>query len=230
MEEKWELTQKGVEKALQPSKFIRWLTNLGILIVAIGVLLLIFYFISNGKKVQDQPADIESHSNGTNEIGTNSNSGGERKYIETEKKALGSVVSEDFSSYINKSITNSSSNTGVSVTVVDERGNIISSISHSIAKIYSEEGNNGNTGLLRSSFIQKLSFQELFEGNSEIIEKLKLSNYTDYIVLGKIIYSRWTMSVRVLTSEAWGKWTRKSNTNEKACDCSIKCGYLSENA
>lgn len=97
--------------------------------------------------------------------------------------------SEDFSSYINTSITNSSGKTNIAVTIVDENGNISSSISSSIANIYNQTGNSGNTGLIRSSFIHKSGFQELFEGNSEIIEKLKLSSHTDYIALGKIRYS-----------------------------------------
>jgi len=97
--------------------------------------------------------------------------------------------SEDFSSYINSSITNSSGNTSVAVTVVDENGNISSSISSLIANIYNQTGNNGKTGLLRSSFVHKSGFQELFEGNSDIIEKLKLSSHVDYIALGKIRYS-----------------------------------------
>jgi hypothetical protein len=97
--------------------------------------------------------------------------------------------SEDFNSYINSSITNSSSNTSVAVTIVDENGNIASSISSSIANIYNQTGNNGITGLLRSSFINKSGFQELFEGNSEIIYKLKLDTHTDYLVLGKVQYS-----------------------------------------
>jgi hypothetical protein len=96
---------------------------------------------------------------------------------------------EDFSSYINSSITNSLDNTSVAVTVVDENGNVFSPISASIANIYTQTGNNGNTGLLRSSFIHKSGFQELFEGNSEIIEKLKLSSHTDYLALGNIRYS-----------------------------------------
>lgn len=99
------------------------------------------------------------------------------------------IPSEDFSSYINTSITNSSGKTNIAVTVVDENGNISSSISSSIANIYNQTGNSGNTGLIRSSFIHKSGFQELFEGNSEIIEKLKLSSHTDYIALGKIRYT-----------------------------------------
>ena len=96
---------------------------------------------------------------------------------------------EDFSSFINTSIANSSGKTNIAVTIVDENGNISSSISSSNANIYNQTGNSGNTGLIRSSFIHKSGFQELFEGNSEIIEKLKLSSHTDYIALGKILYS-----------------------------------------
>lgn len=103
--------------------------------------------------------------------------------------SLTPIPSEDFSSYINSSITNSSGKTNIAVTIVDENENISSSISTSIADIYNQKGNSGNTGLLRSSFIHKSGFQELFEGNSEIIEKLKLSNHADYVALGKIQYS-----------------------------------------
>lgn len=96
---------------------------------------------------------------------------------------------EDFSTYINTSITNSSSKTNIAVTIIDESGNISSSISSSIANVYNQTGNSGNTGLLRSSFIQKIGFQELLEGNSEIIEKLKLSSHTDYVALGRIRFA-----------------------------------------
>jgi hypothetical protein len=96
---------------------------------------------------------------------------------------------EDFRSYINTSIKNSSSKTNIAIIVVDDNGNISSSISSTIADIYNQAGYIGNTGLIRSSFVHKSSFQELFEGNSEIIEKLKLSSYTDYIMIGKIKYS-----------------------------------------
>ena len=95
---------------------------------------------------------------------------------------------EDFGSYLNSSITNTSS-TDIAVTVVDENGNIASSISSSIANIYTQTGNNGKTGLIRSSFLHKSGFQELFEGNSEIIGKLKLNKHADYVAIGKISYS-----------------------------------------
>ncbi len=97
--------------------------------------------------------------------------------------------SENYSDYINPSVTNNPSNTNVTVTIVDENGNIASSISSSIAQIYTQSGNNGSSGLLRSSFTHKSGFEELIEGNSEIINNLKLSNYTDYAAIGKIRYS-----------------------------------------
>ncbi|MBK9542613.1 MAG: hypothetical protein IPO49_09915 [Bacteroidetes bacterium] len=95
---------------------------------------------------------------------------------------------EDYSSYVNSSIANSSGN-DVSVTIVDENGNISSSLSNSIADIYNKTGNRATTGLLRSSFVHKSEFQELTEGNSDIITKLNLSHYTDYLVIGKINFS-----------------------------------------
>lgn len=97
--------------------------------------------------------------------------------------------SEDFNSYINSSIENSNDKTNIAVTVVDENGNISSSISSSIANIYNQIGIIGNTGLIRSAFLHKPGFQELFEGNSEIIEKLNLQIHTDYVAIGKIIYT-----------------------------------------
>lgn len=106
-------------------------------------------------------------------------------------KGIGSTStpSEDYSAYINTSITNSSGKTNIAVTVVDESGNLSSSISSSIASIYSQTGNSGNTGLIRSSFLHKPGFQELAEGNSEIIDKLNLKTHTDYVAIGKISYS-----------------------------------------
>jgi hypothetical protein len=100
-----------------------------------------------------------------------------------------SAIIEDYSTYINTASTKSDSKTNIAVTIVDESGNISSSISGSIANVYNQTGNNGITGLLRSSFIKSSGFQELFEGNSEIIEKLKLSSRTDYVALGRIGYS-----------------------------------------
>jgi translation elongation factor EF-Ts len=115
--------------------------------------------------------------------------GGVQETISNKVGDNSPVESEDFSSYINKYISKLNDKTNIAVTVVDGNGNISSSISSSIANIYTQKGNNGNTGLLRSSFINQLGFQELFEGNSEIIEKLRLSTYTDYIAIGRIRYS-----------------------------------------
>ncbi len=91
---------------------------------------------------------------------------------------------EDFSSYLNSSISNSGS-TDVSVTIL-ENGSSASSISSSVANIYRQNGYNSSTGLIRSSFIGNSGFRELEEGNSDIIGKLRLSDYTDYLVIGRI--------------------------------------------
>ncbi len=111
----------------------------------------------------------------------------ETKYNENSIKQ-GTQV-DIYESYINPSITNSGTSTDVSVTIVDENGNNIASVSSAIANVYNQTGKKGNTGLLRSSFIHKAGFQELYEGNSDIITKLKLSSHTDYLAIGKIKYS-----------------------------------------
>lgn len=99
------------------------------------------------------------------------------------------LESQEFKSYIDSSITNSSSNIDVSVTIVDENGNIATSVSSAIADIYNKTGRRSNTSLLRSSFVHKSGYQELYEGNSDIIKRLNLSSHTDYLALGKIRYS-----------------------------------------
>lgn len=92
---------------------------------------------------------------------------------------------ENYGSYINTP----SSRSNVSVTVVDENGNLSTSTSSAIADIYRELGRSTSTGLIRSAFVRKPEFRELREGNSEIIEKLRLDSYVDYLAIGKIEYS-----------------------------------------
>ena len=133
--------------------------------------------------VQDSLQNIQANHNKTNT--------GVDNVIGTIKRSVITPTPprEDFSAYINTSITNSNGITDIAVTVVDEKGNISAPISSSIATIYNQTGNTGNTGLLRSSFIHKSGFQELWEGNSEIIEKLKLNRHTDYVAIGRIRYA-----------------------------------------
>lgn len=135
-----------------------------------------------------------------------------QKRRETELIESKMKEDEEFNSYINSSITNSSSNIDVSVTIIDENGNISTSVSNAIANIYNQTGKKGNTGLLRSSFVHNLRFQELYEGNSNIIERLKLSKYVDYLVLGKIAYS---MQQGTLVKET------------KVCNASISMNIIS---
>lgn len=100
-----------------------------------------------------------------------------------------SAKKEDFSSYINTTISKTANYTNIAVTIIDADDNISSSISSSVADVYTKSGMMGINGLLRNSFVHQSSFQKLVEGNSEIIAELKLSNHTDYLALGKIQFS-----------------------------------------
>lgn len=137
-----------------------------------------------------------------------------QKRHETERIENKIKEDEEFSSYINSSFTNSSSNIDVSVAIIDENGNISTSVSNAIANIYNQTGKKGNTGLLRSSFVHNPRFQELYEGNSNIIERLKLSKYVDYLALGKLAYS---MQQGTLVKET------------KVCNASISMNIISAN-
>lgn len=103
-------------------------------------------------------------------------------------KENSNITEENFNSYINTSFTNTSIN-DIAVTITDGAGNISSSLSNSIALIYSQNGYNGKSGLIRSNFTGKNSYKDLTEGNSDIIEKMKLISYTDYLALGKIYFT-----------------------------------------
>ncbi len=179
--EKWNPTQEAINRALRPNRIRKWLNTILIGIIGIGIILLIIYF---GFKKSAVNSSIEKQA-----IENNSSSKRPEETNHSISHSNKNEVLENFSSYINTSITNLSGRINIAVTIVDEKGNLSSSISSSIADIYNQAGNNGNVGLIRSSFLHKSGFQELFEGNSEIIEKLKLSSYTDYIMIGKIKYS-----------------------------------------
>jgi len=150
--------------------------------------------IQSDKKqhIEDSLRNIESLNN-NNVIVTNQNDNNNVRVPHNttgmSKTSTERAVAEDYSKYINSSIIKTGNNNDVCVTIVDENKNISSPISSSIANIYKETGRTGKTGLLKSSFIDKSGFQELLHGNSEIIERLKLSSHTDYIALGKIQYT-----------------------------------------
>lgn len=180
--EKWNPTQDAINKALRPNKFRKWINTFLILLIGAGVIFLVLLFGS--KKSSDiPPLEKSTTINEGNLVGNTT------QKIEKSSTRRDEVVVEDNSSYINTSIINSSDYTNIAVTVLDESGNISSSISSSIADIYSQTGKKGNTGLFKSSFIHTSDFQELFNGNSEIIKKLRLSNHADYVVLGRISFS-----------------------------------------
>ena len=75
---------------------------------------------------------------------------------------------KDYGLYINPPLNKSN----ISVAIVDKNGTLSLSLSSEIANIYKRTGNSVSTNLIRSTFTKKPEFQELFEGNSEIIKKL----------------------------------------------------------
>ncbi len=89
---------------------------------------------------------------------------------------------EDFSTYINPS----QGRANVSVIIVDASGNLSNPASSAIAGVYQKTGKSTSVGLIQSKFIRKTEFHELCEGNSEVIQKLNLGSYADYLALGKI--------------------------------------------
>jgi len=94
------------------------------------------------------------------------------------------IAEENYSSYIN-----SKNRSNVSVIIVDANGNLSNSASDAIAGVYQKAGKNTSIGLIKSAFVGKPAFQELREGNSEIIQKLNLAAYADHVAVGKINFT-----------------------------------------
>jgi hypothetical protein len=117
-------------------------------------------------------------------ISATNNSNVEEVKSQVETKLIDPPKSEDLSSFVNHGVS-----TEVAVLMIDENMNILSSLSSAILSAYIKKGNRGCVSLLKSSFVRKTEFRELFEGNSTIIERLKLSDYTNYLAIGKISYS-----------------------------------------
>ena len=91
----------------------------------------------------------------------------------------------DYTSYINNPGANRSD---ISIVVIDEKGLISNAASSEIAKTYAISGKKTTIGLIKGDFIKTPYFQQLFDGNSNLIKKLNLVQYTDYLGLGKISY------------------------------------------
>jgi len=94
---------------------------------------------------------------------------------------------EDYNSYINPL-----NRANVSVVILDPTGKLSITMASEIAEVYRKAGITATSGLIRSTFISKPEFQELWEGNSEIIQKLNLGAYTDYLAIGEINFTNRT--------------------------------------
>jgi hypothetical protein len=95
----------------------------------------------------------------------------------------------NYANFLNTALKNSPSGIDICVTITDEAGKALGSESSAIAEVYSQSGKTGKTGLFRSTFLKRAEFHELREGNNEVIEKLGLANYTDFVAIGTISYA-----------------------------------------
>jgi len=122
---------------------------------------------------------------------TRNDAKGEFNASDVSKSSIGPLekekATESFAEYINR-LSKSPDKRNIAITITDRKRNIASSLSSSIAGIYSELGFNAKTGLLRSSFLKRAEYAELMEGNSDIIEKMDLGGFTDHLALGVIDY------------------------------------------
>src|SRR5258706_5257901 len=107
--------------------------------------------------------------------------------VDGNSKILITSSEKDLSTYVNFSEM-----VDVSVIVVDTAGNIETSLSGDIANVYAKSGKSTGIGLLENRFAKRPEFNDLFEGNSTVIEKLKLNMHTNYLVIGKINYNHFT--------------------------------------
>lgn len=155
----------------------------GILVTVVGTVLAAVVMnylninVQEQKPVKETPIDYTAQ----NRPITNEGKGQYRdKVVSVPKQS----IEDDFGAYINAP----SERVNVSVAIIDERTNLSNDVSSAIASLYRNAGNSTSIGLFRGDFTKKASFQELMEGNSEIIEKLGLYQHTDYLAVGKIRY------------------------------------------
>jgi len=132
--------------------------------------------------LNSRPKEFSTSGLSTNVKPLNNSPVEENKFIEPSNQ-------EDFSKYINTKCINSSDNIDVSIMVIDEETKKIDhSLSSNIADIYNKKGYKTTTGLIKNTFIEREEFLELFGGSSELIEKLKLINFSDYVIIGLASY------------------------------------------
>jgi len=174
--------------------------NIALIVIFVLILGSIFILLLNKDKT-DVLKTVNSNNNTTTNNSINSNNNNVNttlNNITNNLKASNSdkntqplqvVMNEDYSNDLNKSNTNTNEYIDVSVTIINSNKDLEQSVSSAIADIYRNTGKKVNNDLIRSDFIRKSAFEKLFEGNTNLIQKLNLFNYTDYLVLGKLNYT-----------------------------------------
>jgi hypothetical protein len=77
---------------------------------------------------------------------------------------------------------------GISVVIIDENGVISTPVSRDIANVYSQSHQSASIGLMKPGFLKTPEFRQLLDGDASPVEKVNLVQFTDYLVLGKIVY------------------------------------------
>lgn len=137
-------------------------------------------------EIKSQPFEnkkSENHDGKINHVsnsdGSNANNNANSSNSELETNA------PNLNSFINQNNANKDAIIDVAVIILDANHKLATALSSDIAHAYTNSGKYGKTGLIKSSFFQRNEFGALSEGDSEIIEKLDLHKYTDYLVLGE---------------------------------------------
>ncbi len=144
---------------------------------------------TNGQQASSKPPDtiirIVSAGNQDKDV-----TGGDNKKIVKKtgnnQVASNNAARDNLSAYIN---VPASGKMAISVVIVDDGGAITNPVSSAIANVYTQSHQTAGIGLIKNSFVKTPEFKQLFDGDSNVIEKLNLAQFTNYLGIGKIVYS-----------------------------------------
>lgn len=168
---------------------LRKLKKIGLIIGTLSIILLFVYLngfeIFTTQKTENVQIAKEKHNNRIYKIPVMQTKTGNNNTI--KKGPYG--FSGDNNTISESSILNIKNKSEFSVIIIDEDKNIENSVSNAIVELYKDTGKEVSTGLIRNSFVKTYDFEELFQGNSSVIEKISLYKYTDNLILGKIHFT-----------------------------------------
>ncbi|MBM3712585.1 MAG: hypothetical protein FJW56_04005 [Actinobacteria bacterium] len=100
------------------------------------------------------------------------------------------IKKETYVNYIiNNSIKNTANTKEIIITIIDNNNDIEPDINQDISKVFSSKGYNSTTSFFSTKFIADGIFNHLYNGNLDMIRKLELIKYSDFLCLGKVSFS-----------------------------------------